>query len=80
MALPLDDERRAELVARLQGFWLEEFDEDLSVFRAEHVLDFLLGLVGAQIYNQAVQDARAWMLGKLDDLDGEVYEPEAGPG
>ena len=27
-------------------------------------------------YNQAVQDARAFLQTKLDDLDGELYEPE----
>lgn len=75
--LNLDDDRRSQMVAGLQGFWLTEFDEELSPFRAEQVLDYLLGLVGAQIYNQAVQDARAWMLRKLEDLEGEVYEPES---
>ena len=76
MALQLDDDRRAQLVSDLQGFWLTEFDEELSAFRAEQLLDHVLELVGARIYNQAVQDARAWMLRKLDDLDAEVHELE----
>jgi len=29
------------------------------------------------LYNQAVQDARKFMQERLDDLDGEVYRPEA---
>jgi uncharacterized protein (DUF2164 family) len=32
--------------------------------------------LGAPIYNQAIQDARAFLQGKLDDLEGEFYEPE----
>ena len=40
MAVKLDDERRAVLVSRLQDFYLQEFDEDLSAFRAEQVLNF----------------------------------------
>ena len=80
MTIHLDDDRRAELITSLQGFWLTEFDEQLSAFRADQVLHYLLELAGAQIYNQGVQDARAWMLTRLDDLDGEVYEPEIAPG
>lgn len=76
MAIMLDDDRRGQLVAALQGFYLTEFDEELSAFRAERLLDFLLGLVAPPVYNQAVQDARAFMQRKLDDLDGEVYEME----
>lgn len=77
MPLNLDDDRRTELVSGLRGFWLTEFDEDLSAFRAEQLLDHVLDLLGAQIYNQAVHDARAWMLRKLEDLEGDVYAAEA---
>lgn len=76
MPLNLDDDRRKLLVSRLQAFHETEFDEDLSVFRAERLLEFLLALLGPQVYNQAVQDARVFMQRKLDDLDGEVYQPE----
>jgi uncharacterized protein (DUF2164 family) len=80
MPIHLDDDGRAELVESLQGFWLTEFDEELSAFRADQVLRYLLELVGARMYNRGVQDARAWMLTRLDDLDGEVYEAGITPG
>ena len=76
MAVPLDDARRDRLIKGLQGFFLQEFDEDLSRFRAEQVLDHFLEVLAPQAYNQGVQDARGFMLRKLDDLDGEVHEPE----
>lgn len=76
MAIPLDPDRRQRLVAGLQGFFLESFDEELSAFRAEQVLDHMLDTLGPQVYNQAVQDARRFMKEKLDDLDGEVHQPE----
>jgi len=72
----IDDERRALLKARLQGYFLEEFDEEISGFRAEQILDFFLAALGPQVYNQAVQDARGFMQRKLEDLDGEVYEAD----
>ncbi len=75
MSAGLSEERRERLLRDLEGFYLEEFDESLSRFRAEQLLDFLLNALGPPIYNQAVQDARAFMQHKLDELDGEVYAP-----
>jgi uncharacterized protein (DUF2164 family) len=76
MTLELNPERRQRLVESLRGVYLQDFDEELSVFRAERILDFVLEAAGPQIYNQAVQDARGFMQRKLDDLDGEVYAPD----
>ena len=76
MATEIDEARRERLVVGLQAFFLEQFDEDLSHFRAERVLDFVSAALSPQVYNQAVQDARKFMQQRLDDLDGEVYRPE----
>ena len=76
MAVPLDEVRRDRLIRGVQGFFLQELDEDLSRFRAEQILDHFLEVLAPQAYNQGVQDARGFMLRKLDDLDGEVHEPE----
>ena len=72
----VNEDRRTQLIDELRGFWLTEFDEELSAFRAERLLDYLLDAVGPAIYNQAVHDARAWMLKKLEDLEGDVYAAE----
>ena len=64
------------MVSERKGFFLSEFDEGVNSFRAEQVLDFFLGTLGPQVYNQAVQDVRGFMLNKLEDLDGEVHVPE----
>ena len=74
--MKLEAARREGLTKQLQGFFKEEFDEDLSVFRTTQILDFFLETLGPAVYNQAIQDARQFMLQKLDDLDGEVHEPE----
>ena len=71
--ITLSDDRRARLVGQLQTLFAFEFDEKLSEFRAEQILDLMLTTLGPGIYNQAVQDVRAHLQSKLDDLDGEVY-------
>lgn len=72
MPLNISPERRAELISRLRKSYSEEFDETLSDFRAETLLDLVLKAVGPAVYNQAVKDAQAFMQSRLDDLDGEV--------
>ncbi|MEM9841698.1 MAG: DUF2164 domain-containing protein [Pseudomonadota bacterium] len=72
-AITLTDARRERLIGQLQTLYQSEFDEDLSAFRAEQILDLMLSTLAAGVYNQAVQDVRAHLQSKLDDLDGEVY-------
>ena len=75
MKIEISGERRKRLTHDLGGFYLKEFDEELSPFRAEQLLDFFLAALGPHVYNQAVQDARGFMQRKLDELDGEVAAP-----
>jgi uncharacterized protein (DUF2164 family) len=77
MPLNISDERKAQLVAQLIGFYQTEFDEKISPFRAEQLLEFFLEKLGPAVYNQAVQDARAYVQARLDDLEGEVYASDA---
>jgi len=77
MPIRLTDERRQQLLAGLRAMYREEFDEELSSFRAERLLDHFLATLGPQVYNQAVQDARAYFQTRLDDLEGEVYQSES---
>ncbi len=72
MALELSAERRDELIKRLRAAYSDEFDESLSDFRAEALLDLVLKSVGPAVYNQAVKDTQAFIQSRLDDLDGEV--------
>lgn len=77
MKIELDAARRQRAIAHLQKLFSSEFDEKLSDFRASEVIDLMLRTLGPDIYNQAVQDTRAHLQTKLDDLDGEVYADPA---
>lgn len=73
MKIELDPARRQRATAHLQKLFSSEFDEKLSDFRAAEIIDLMVRTLGPDIYNQAVQDVRAHLQSKLDDLDGEVY-------
>jgi uncharacterized protein (DUF2164 family) len=74
--IKLSDQRRADLIAMIQHFVADEFDQTLSAFQAQHLLDFFVRHLGAPVYNQAVQDVRGFLQDKVSDLDVEFYEPE----
>ena len=76
MRIALSEERRGELVSTTQRFLASEFEVELSDFQARGLLDFFVHHLGAPVYNQAIQDARAFLHEKLSDLEGEFYEPE----
>jgi uncharacterized protein (DUF2164 family) len=76
MRIRLTDDRRDLMLDSIQRFFAERLDQEVSKFQAQHMLDFFVQELGPPVYNQAIGDARAFMTGKLDDLEGEFYEPD----
>lgn len=78
MRIRLSPERRANLLRALKDHFSTEFDEPLSDFRAEGLLDLFIRELGPPVYNQGVRDASSYMQEKLADIEGEVSERESG--
>ena len=76
MRIRLTEERRERMLRSAQRFLAQTLDVEVGELAGSLVLDFFVKELGAPIYNQAIQDARAFLQGKLDDLEGEFYEPE----
>jgi uncharacterized protein (DUF2164 family) len=76
MRIRLSDDRRGALVDAIKRHFAEEFDETLSDFRAEALLDFFVAELGPAVYNQGVRDAAGFVADKLADIEGEVFERE----
>ena len=77
MRIRLSPERRAGLLSAIKEYFSAEFDESLSDFRAEGLLEFFVRELGPPVYNQGVRDAASFIQEKLTDIDGEVSEPES---
>ena len=76
MRIRLSPERRATLLRAITGHFAEHFDEPLSEFRADALLDFFVRELGPPVYNQGVRDAASYIQEKLGDIEGEIYERE----
>lgn len=77
MRIKLSDDRRARILRSIKQHFLDEFDEEISDFRADALLDFFVRELGPHVYNQGVRDAASFVQDKLTDIEGEVYEREA---
>jgi uncharacterized protein (DUF2164 family) len=77
MRILLSPERRANLLKALKHHFTAEFDDEISDFRAEGLLDFFVRELGPSVYNQGVRDAASFMQEKLGDIEGDVYEKES---
>jgi len=71
--LKLSPERHQRLIEQVQTMFARDFDESLSALRAGELVDRMTTLIGPGVYNQAVEDGRAHLQGRLDDLGGEVF-------
>jgi uncharacterized protein (DUF2164 family) len=76
MRVKLTDDRRERLLRSVKKFFLETLDLELGDLAAGSILDFFVKELGAPVYNQAIQDARSFVQEKLEDLEGEFYEPD----
>jgi uncharacterized protein (DUF2164 family) len=77
MRIRLAADRRASLLRAIKAHFSKEFDEPLSDFRAEALLDFFVRELGPPVYNQGVRDAAGYIQAKLSDIEGDVYERES---
>lgn len=76
MRIELSDDRRSRLLRSVRQHFLDEFDEPISDFRADALIDFFVRELGPPVYNQGVRDAARFVQEKLTDIEGDVYERE----
>lgn len=76
MHINLSDDRRHRIIRSVRQHFLDEFDDEISDFRAEALIDFFVRELGPPVYNQGVRDAAKYLQEKLSDIEGEVYEVE----
>ena len=64
----LSDGRKELMRSKIVEHFSRERDEDLGQLASQLILDFIIDELGADFYNQGVEDAHAYVLDKLEDL------------
>lgn len=78
MAIEIPDETRRQMVASIRRYFERELDEEIGDLKAGLLLDYVLVEICPTVYNRAIADAQAWLMGRLEDLEPTLYEPELG--
>lgn len=72
MELSLSNKQKAHLCQKVVKMYFDDFDEEISEFRAEQILEVFISKIGPSIYNAAVEDVKQFMLTQLEDM-GAIY-------
>lgn len=76
MEIKLSEDRLKIVTEKVQSYFRNEHDETIGELKAEMIVEFFIKELGPKIYNQAIDDANAFIHEKLIDLDGILYIPE----
>jgi uncharacterized protein (DUF2164 family) len=76
MKIELNEDRLRDLSERVQIYFRDEHDESMGELKTSLIIDFFIKELGPHIYNQAINDAHAFIQDKLIDLEGSLYISE----
>jgi uncharacterized protein (DUF2164 family) len=76
MTITLTKEARAQAVASIERYFLENMDEKIGNIAAGGLLGFFLEELGPLVYNQAVAEVQERLQQRVSEIDIEVYEEE----
>ena len=66
----LTDDQKAQGIEAIKVFFAEERDEDLGDLASMLILDFICETFGPYFYNIGLNDAKGFVMDKLDDIYG----------
>ncbi|MED1115813.1 DUF2164 domain-containing protein [Bacillus paramycoides] len=80
MNIKIPTDKKEELVAQIQQFFVEEDLDEIGRFQAERLIEEMIKLVGPIAYNQAIGDARKLVTEKLSNIEEDLYVLEKSEG
>jgi uncharacterized protein (DUF2164 family) len=69
-------DEKSLIVQKIKSYFSDKLDQEIGQFDAEFLLDFFSDEIGSYYYNRGLQDARAVLEGRLEDIDEAIYEIE----
>ncbi len=69
MKINLSPQQKELLRQKTVSMFLDDFDEEISDFKADQILDAFIEKLGPSIYNSAIEDMKLFMMNQIEDLD-----------
>jgi uncharacterized protein (DUF2164 family) len=76
MTITLTKEARAQAVASIERYFLENMEDKIGNIAAGALLGFFLEELGPLVYNQAVTEVQERLQQRVSEIDIEVHEDE----
>ena len=76
MTIEIDKDKRKEVIASIQKYFVQNMEEKIGNITAGALLDFLLQELGPIVYNKAVVDVQERLQSRVMEIDIEVHEEE----
>jgi len=69
MKINLSPQQKELLRQKTISIFLDDFDEEISDFKADQILDAFIEKLGPSIYNTAIEDMKLFMMNQIEDID-----------
>jgi uncharacterized protein (DUF2164 family) len=69
----MSKEEKEQLIADIQAYFLDEYDEEMSHLKAELLLDFFSSKLEAHFYNKGIDDATSFVLDRFTTFEDDLY-------
>ncbi|NOU49441.1 DUF2164 domain-containing protein [Pseudoalteromonas sp. JBTF-M23] len=76
LKIKLTPQQHDELIVQAQAYCADNLGLELAQFDAAFMVDFFIEQIGKQIYNQALEDAKAHLEQHFEMLTDRLYELE----
>lgn len=69
MKIKLSAQQKGMLRQNVIAMFMDDFDEEISDFKADQILDTFIEKIAPSIYNAAIEDMKVYMMNQIEDLD-----------
>ena len=69
MKIKLSPRQKTLLRQKLIAMFRDDFEEELSDFKADQILDAFIEKLGPGIYNAAIEEMKIYLMNQIEDLD-----------
>jgi uncharacterized protein (DUF2164 family) len=67
--IKLSPQKKELLRQKLIALFMDDFDDEISDFKADQILDAFIEKLGPSIYNAAIEDMKIYLQNQIEDLD-----------
>ncbi len=74
--IELSKESKADLIPSIKEYLCDEFDIEISDFKAEMFIDFIKNNIATEFYNKGIEDTRIYLKKRMEDIDVDIEQLE----